>query len=251
MKLLRLFLLSLLGVALILPVVVEAEKEAFSVRVVFPDNQQVVATTARTVEDFLHEQGFKKTDFERVFPAPETEISPGGHIFLYPRGEESRQQKNDVEYSTRKIQTNALPADRTLAIRGGRYGTRVGEQMKSEPSSRVELEGQADFKNDQLEELRKQGSIRLLATGYSTHPLDTAPYDDGYSAIGLPAGYGIVAVDPRVIPLGTLLYVEGYGYAIAADVGSAIKGKRIDLCFSNRRQALLFGRQYTTVHILG
>lgn len=47
----------------------------------------------------------------------------------------------------------------------------------------------------------------------------------------IPDGWGVVAVDPRVIPLGSRLFVEGYGYAVAADTGTAIKGRRIDVCF--------------------
>lgn len=47
----------------------------------------------------------------------------------------------------------------------------------------------------------------------------------------IPAGWGLIAVDPRVIPLGTKVYVEGYGYAVAGDVGGAIKGDKIDVCF--------------------
>jgi 3D (Asp-Asp-Asp) domain-containing protein len=46
-----------------------------------------------------------------------------------------------------------------------------------------------------------------------------------------PAGWGIVAVDRTVIPLGTRLFVEGYGYAVAGDTGSAIKGNKMDVCF--------------------
>jgi 3D (Asp-Asp-Asp) domain-containing protein len=64
------------------------------------------------------------------------------------------------------------------------------------------------------------------------------------------AGYGIVAVDPRVIPLGTRLYIPGYGYAIAADTGGAIKGNRIDLCFNTCSEAIRWGRREVKVYIL-
>ena len=61
---------------------------------------------------------------------------------------------------------------------------------------------------------------------------------------------GYVAVDPRVIPLGTSLYVEGYGYAVADDIGSAIKGHKIDLAMDSYREAINFGRLNLTVYIL-
>jgi 3D (Asp-Asp-Asp) domain-containing protein len=70
------------------------------------------------------------------------------------------------------------------------------------------------------------------------------------TATGLRAQFGVVAVDPRVIPLGTRLFIEGYGYAIAADTGGAIRGNRIDLCKPTRAAALRFGRRMVRVHIL-
>jgi uncharacterized protein YabE (DUF348 family) len=51
------------------------------------------------------------------------------------------------------------------------------------------------------------------------------------SLFHIPAGWGVVAVDKHVIPLGTRLFVEGYGYAVAGDTGAAIKGDKMDLCF--------------------
>ena len=52
-----------------------------------------------------------------------------------------------------------------------------------------------------------------------------------------------MATDPYIIPMGTKLYIMGYGEAVAADVGSAIKGNRIDLAFMSRREALEWGRR--------
>jgi 3D (Asp-Asp-Asp) domain-containing protein len=86
----------------------------------------------------------------------------------------------------------------------------------------------------------------MVATGYS-------PYEgssQGLCANGMHAGYGLVAVDRRVIPLGTRLYIEGYGYAVAADTGGAIKGHRIDLGHTTYREASDVGRRKVKVWIL-
>jgi 3D (Asp-Asp-Asp) domain-containing protein/septal ring factor EnvC (AmiA/AmiB activator) len=71
----------------------------------------------------------------------------------------------------------------------------------------------------------------------------------GYTASGLPVRKGVVAVDPTVIPLGTRLYVPGYGPAIAADVGTAIKGLIIDLWFPTYEQAAAWGRRTVTITV--
>jgi 3D (Asp-Asp-Asp) domain-containing protein len=60
----------------------------------------------------------------------------------------------------------------------------------------------------------------------------------------------LVAVDPKVIPLRTRLYVKGYGYAYAADTGSAIKGSRIDLAVKDKKEEIRFNRKKITVYIL-
>ena len=60
----------------------------------------------------------------------------------------------------------------------------------------------------------------------------------------------IIAVDPRIIKLGTKVYVEGYGYAIAGDTGSAIKGNKIDVFMPNQSSALRWGRKTVKIKIL-
>lgn len=92
--------------------------------------------------------------------------------------------------------------------------------------------------------------IDMVATAYCSCNKCNYPYGGQPSYIGLPLGQGIVAVDPKVIPLGTKLYVEGYGDAIAADTGGAIKGNRIDLCFPDHQSALAFGIQNVKVYVL-
>ncbi len=91
--------------------------------------------------------------------------------------------------------------------------------------------------------------LTVVATGYYPGPEDCGPHATGFTAIGVPAGRGIVAVDPNVIPLGTRMFVPGYGWAVAADVGGAIKGLRIDLCFDTKEESRAFGTKKLTVKL--
>lgn len=93
-------------------------------------------------------------------------------------------------------------------------------------------------------------SVTMIATAYSPDARSCGASADGITSIGLRAGHGIIAVDPRVIPYGTRLYIEGYGYGLAADCGGAIKGNRIDLCFNTHEEAIRFGRRPVNVYIL-
>ena len=72
----------------------------------------------------------------------------------------------------------------------------------------------------------------------------------GARAVRDPGGYSTIAVDPSVIPLGTKLYVEGYGNAIAADKGSGVKGNYIDCFFNTKQEAISFGVKRLKVQIL-
>ncbi|NLW47148.1 MAG: DUF348 domain-containing protein [Firmicutes bacterium] len=90
----------------------------------------------------------------------------------------------------------------------------------------------------------------MEATAYYPGPESCGKYADGYTYTGKKAGYGVVAVDPRVIKLGTQLYIEGYGKAEAADIGGAIKGNIIDLCYETYQEAIRFGRKKVKVYIL-
>lgn len=73
---------------------------------------------------------------------------------------------------------------------------------------------------------------------------------DCITATGLPATHGVVAVDPDVIPLGTRVYIPGYGVAIAADTGGMIEGAMIDLCMESYDDCMDFGRRDIDVYIL-
>ena len=81
-------------------------------------------------------------------------------------------------------------------------------------------------------------TITVSATGYAL---------PGRTATGLPVGWGVVAVDPSVIPLGTHMTIPGYGEAVAADTGGAIVGSTIDLWFPSVGQANAWGRRTVTI----
>lgn len=89
-------------------------------------------------------------------------------------------------------------------------------------------------------------TLEMEATAY----LPTDGNGEGITATGIPATWGIVAVDPDIIPLGTRLYIPGYGEAIAADTGGAIRGYTIDLCVESYSEAMQFGRRNVTVYVL-
>ena len=71
----------------------------------------------------------------------------------------------------------------------------------------------------------------------------------GSTATGIPVGWGVIAVDPAVIPLGTRMFIPGYGEGVAADTGSAVRGATIDLWFPTCSQALAWGKRTVTITI--
>jgi cystine transport system substrate-binding protein len=83
-------------------------------------------------------------------------------------------------------------------------------------------------------------TISVSATGYAL---------SGTTSTGLPVGFGVVAVDPSVIPLGTHLTIPGYGEAVAADTGGSVVGSTIDLWFPTVAQANAWGRRVVTITI--
>ena len=101
--------------------------------------------------------------------------------------------------------------------------------------------------SDEIEDTPTIGrSVYVEATAYS-------PFDPGagtHTARGNVVRRGIIAVDPRFIPLGTRVYIPGYGEAIADDTGGAIIGNRIDIAFDTYNEAMRFGRQHIEIYIL-
>ncbi len=115
------------------------------------------------------------------------------------------------------------------------------------------------------------GNTAITASGTFTFskriPCTATAYDDsaqsqgkwaGQTATGRKPAYGVIAVDPKVIPLNSKLYIESadggqswvYGFAVAGDTGGAIKGNKVDLFYNTREQCYNFGRRDCIVYIL-
>ena len=89
-------------------------------------------------------------------------------------------------------------------------------------------------------------ALYVSATAYSAHD----PGNGNHTATGTLVRHGVIAVDPTVIPLGTRVFIPGYGEAVAEDIGYAISGNRIDVAFDTHAEALMFGRQNLEIFIM-
>ncbi len=133
---------------------------------------------------------------------------------------------------------------------------RAEEARKAEENSKKAKEVAASDSNSSKGQTLSRGESN--STSYSKVMVmeATAYAGDGITASGNgtnrnPNGYSTIAVDPRVIPLGSRVYVEGYGYAIAHDTGGDIKGNRIDLFMNSEAECNSWGRRSVKVYILG
>ncbi|BEU88840.1 3D domain-containing protein [Selenomonas sp. TAMA-11512] len=113
-------------------------------------------------------------------------------------------------------------------------------------AERAEIARRANHIQTSRGAMRYRGEYDMEATAY----LPTDGGGSGITASGMRAQRGVVAVDTRVIPLGTRLYIPGYGEAIAADTGGAIRGHKIDLCMESYGEAIQFGRRMVKVYVL-
>jgi 3D (Asp-Asp-Asp) domain-containing protein len=152
-----------------------------------------------------------------------------------------RSGRPDIAWVTERITYwNDVVVDRQIISREVVRRGVPGIVLEGTPKTLAQLRSDRRF--------RVAAAMMMVATAYTA---DTATaYPTGYTATGILAHQGVVAVDPRVIPLGSMIFVPGYGIAIAADTGGAIIGDRIDLCMDSYGDAVNFGRQTVRVYLL-
>ncbi|MDI9639339.1 3D domain-containing protein [Kamptonema cortianum] len=166
-----------------------------------------------------------------------------------------------IPYEVKYVFNRSMSAGRIKKVTDGVTGSKVvtlthylkdGKVIKTEKAVEetpaepaVFHMGRSGFNMTDRGSFTRAKLLEMESTAY----LPTDGGGHGITASGRRADFGVVAVDPRVIPLGTLLFVEGYGFAIAADTGGAIKGNKIDVCLKSRRAAMQWGRRKVKVHI--
>ncbi|MED3125382.1 cell wall-binding protein EntB [Bacillus wiedmannii] len=122
------------------------------------------------------------------------------------------------------------------------------EEAKAREIAKVREESKNNIQSAKRE-------LTVVATAYTADPSENGTYGGrvltamGHDLTANP-NMRIIAVDPKVIPLGSKVWVEGYGEAIAGDTGSAIKGNRIDVLMGSKSKAMNWGRQTVKVKIL-
>lgn len=151
-----------------------------------------------------------------------------------------------------------------------KVGTKVVVERKANTETSVTPEATSPFREeaeikiektpraDDVLDFQSAKQILVEATAYTNNAEDTITFDgrvltrSGYDVTDtiLYEGLRIIAVDPAVIPLGTRVYVEGFGMAIALDTGSAIKGNVIDIMMDTKEEAVTFGRKPLTIWVI-
>lgn len=131
-----------------------------------------------------------------------------------------------------------------------------GKAVRSKPAIKAPSKASSEVRQSHITKRPVQNQIASVREFYANSTAYTARCAgcSGTTATGINLLQNpdtkVVAVDPSIIPLGTKLYVEGYGYAVAGDTGGAIKGRKIDVFFNDNGTALQWGRRTVKVKIL-
>jgi resuscitation-promoting factor RpfB len=209
-------------------------------------------TSAR---DVLAEAGIGLVGLDFVRPGPDVRLKPGDIVEVVRVTEDFRLEDQPIPYETRWQPTDQLEIDSRALLQSGAPGI-MRQRMRVRYENGVEVSQTADAQwvaREPVDEIIGYGTqivvravetpegyleywrvVRMRVTSYtaasSGKPPDHPAY--GITASGLRAGTGIVAVDPRVVPFRTWVYVPGYGTGYAGDTGGGVKGRWIDLGYS-------------------
>lgn len=241
-----------------------AVKKAVNVRVDVDGKMMNIKTAENTVDDMLTAEGISVRENDKVSPSFDETISDGLKVVITRLDMKMVKETKSIDFATvvrkddnsqkgmEKVIQKGQNGEKEVLVRvlyqNGKEVTKtiVSETVKKAPIDKIVALGTLGvYSTSRGTKVLFKNKLRMWATAYSADYESTGkrPGDYGYgiTATGTLAkrnegGYSSVAVDPRVIPLGTKLYIPGYGYAVAEDIGSAIKGRKIDLYFNSRSE---------------
>jgi len=250
-------------VAAVIPHGEIAIARARPVTLTIDDLSETLYSTAKTVGQLLTDNGVKLNNEDQVSPAAESAV-PYNDDIVVRRTTYAYLSKTEAVAYQRVYKTNPyMEIGRSYISVMGQSGIlqktlKVTKVAKKAVSTTVV---KTQTVKPVVQEVYEVGSAKLdvtpaktytmVATAYSNRAsrvLDGKSHLYGYSGLWL--NYGTCAVDRHIIPMGTVLYVEGYGYAVAADTGGAIRGNRIDLFFNSYNDACRWGMRTVKVHVL-
>ncbi|PKM81468.1 MAG: hypothetical protein CVU89_09465 [Firmicutes bacterium HGW-Firmicutes-14] len=214
-----------------------------------------------TVKDAVDSLKISLNPGDQVIPALGEHLKTGDSIEIVRISEQYVDETVKIAYKTERRSDQSMEKGITRVVRKGQEGLiqrtvkitlRNGQEVKREiidektvrqPVNKIIAVGTVNVKTvSRGGTIRFSEAVSMTATGY------THTGNNTYS--GIYPYRGVVAVDPKVVKLGTKVYVEGYGYATALDIGSSIKGNRIDLFFDTEKEARQWGRRTVKVYIL-
>jgi uncharacterized protein YabE (DUF348 family) len=226
-------------------------RPAVSVAVVFGKHRDTVVSSAPNVAALLQAQNIRLGKYDSVRPALDAAVPPNGVVRINHYLTWQRVEHRTIAMPTvRRTDVSLQPGASKLITKGqvGMVDVLVSFTQHDDGNVKARVIGSRIMRKARPRIIATGAAqaMQMVATAYTPHCTGCS----GITAMGRPAGHGIVAVDPRVIPLGTRLYIPGYGYAIAGDTGGAIVGYRIDLGYTSYRDAMQFGRRAVTVYRL-
>lgn len=249
-------------------------QKAFQVSLVDGVNKRQVWSTSTTVANFLKQQGIQLNEFDRVENNLKDVITPQSKITVVRVEKVIDVVEESLDFAIEKKQDASLQQGKQKVVTAGQNGlvTKTYEVVKEN--------GQVVAKNLQSKNVVKESKKQVVAVGTKTVVASAATVSrgssepasgkefyvtataytpnctgcSGISATGINlksnSGLKVIAVDPSVIKLGSKVWVEGYGTAIAGDTGGAIKGNRIDILVQSESQASNWGVRKVRIKVL-
>ncbi|MFA8438993.1 ubiquitin-like domain-containing protein [Pueribacillus sp. YX66] len=246
-------------------------KNALEISLVVGGEEEKVMTTSKTVAELLEEQEIELNKLDRVEPSEDEQLTNETVVNVIRVEKKTDVVEEEIDYKTTTKKDNSLEKGKEKVIQ-------AGEKGKLKKEFEVTLENGKEVKRTlQKEEKIKDSKDRIVAVGTKqvvknvsrskpapsggkTIFMKSTAYTadcsgcSGVTATGINLKKNpntkVIAVDPNVIPLGTKVHVDGYGYAIAGDTGGAIRGNKIDVFFSSKSKAYAWGSKTVKVKIL-